>query len=194
MCVYATHPLGFLFSPQMPFPKPPIPCSLFRGLIIGAAVNRKVKGRGRGSGLIDTPRPDQSTCLFPSTNKVPACVKTKEREEKERQKELGGVRERENVNTPASLNRSQKLRVFFPQFRMTLSRTRTLMSGVRHRDAPVMPLGPSVFAPDLRHLVGDLDPRLLNDRFLMAITHTWPSWSSLVAAIILKKKKRRKKG
>lgn len=31
------------------------------------------------------------------------------------------------------------------------------MSGLRHRDAPVMPLGPSVFVPHLRHLVGDLD-------------------------------------
>lgn len=42
-------PLGFFFSPQMPFPKPPIPCSLFWGLIIWAAVNWKVKGHGRGS-------------------------------------------------------------------------------------------------------------------------------------------------
>lgn len=31
------------------------------------------------------------------------------------------------------------------------------MSSLRHRDAPVMPLGPSVFVPHPRHLVGDLD-------------------------------------
>lgn len=43
-------PLGSFFSPQMPFPKkPPILCSLLWGLIIGAAVNQRVKGRGRGS-------------------------------------------------------------------------------------------------------------------------------------------------
>lgn len=66
---------------------------------------------------------------------------------------------------------------------MTLSRTRTLMSGVRHHDAPVMPLGPSVFAPDLRHLVGDLDLWLHSDQFLMAITHMhWPS------SLVVKKK------
>lgn len=39
------------------------------------------------------------------------------------------------------------------------------MSGLRHRDAPVMPLGPSVFVPDLRHLVGDLDLSLHSDQF-----------------------------
>lgn len=61
------------------------------------------------------------------------------------------------------------------------------MSGVRHHDAPVMPLGPTVFAPDLRHLVGDLDLWLHSDQFLVAITHThmrWPSLSSSVVAII----------
>lgn len=77
-------------------------------------------------------------------------------------------KKRENVNKPASLSRSQKL-LFFPQFRMTLSRTRTLMNSVRHHDAPVMPLGHSVFAPDLRHLVGDSDLQLHRDQFLMAI-------------------------
>lgn len=46
------------------------------------------------------------------------------------------------------------------------------MSGVRHHDAPVMPLGPSVFTPDLRHLVGDLHLWLHSDQFLMAITQT----------------------
>lgn len=46
------------------------------------------------------------------------------------------------------------------------------MSGVRHHNAPVMPLGPSVFAPDQRHLGGDFDPWLHSDQFLMAITHT----------------------
>lgn len=30
------------------------------------------------------------------------------------------------------------------------------MSGVRHRDAPVIPTGPAAFAPDLRHFLGDL--------------------------------------
>lgn len=50
------------------------------------------------------------------------------------------------------------------------------MSGVRHHDAPVMPLGPSLFVPDLRHLVGDLDLSLHSDQFLMAITST--RWSS----------------
>lgn len=86
-------------------------------------------------------------------------------------------KKRENVNKPASLNRSQKL-LFFSQFRMTLSRTRTLMSGVRHHDAPVMPLGPSVFAPDLRHLVGDLDLWLHSEQFLTAIRHTRVHWAS----------------
>lgn len=46
------------------------------------------------------------------------------------------------------------------------------MSGVRHHHAPVMPLGPSVFVSDLRHLVGDLDLSLHRDQFLMEITHT----------------------
>lgn len=45
------------------------------------------------------------------------------------------------------------------------------MSGVRHQDAPVIPLGPSVLAPDLRHLVGDLDLWLHSDQFLMTLTH-----------------------
>lgn len=46
------------------------------------------------------------------------------------------------------------------------------MSGVRHRDAPVMPLGPSVFAPDSRHFVGDLDLWMHGDRFPMTIKGT----------------------
>lgn len=52
------------------------------------------------------------------------------------------------------------------------------MSGVRHHDAPVMPLGPSVFAPDLRHLVGDLDLWLHSEQFLTAIRHTRVHWAS----------------
>lgn len=50
---------------------------------------------GQGSrqriSLINTPRADQSTWIFASTNKTLAFTKTKEWEEKERQKELGGV-------------------------------------------------------------------------------------------------------
>lgn len=67
------------------------------------------------------------------------------------------------------------------------------MSGVRHHDAPVMPLGPSVFAPDLRHLVGDLHLWLHSDNFLMAATRNifaLPTLSILVVAIILQKKKK----
>lgn len=48
------------------------------------------------------------------------------------------------------------------------------MSGVRHHDAPVMPLGPSAFVPDLRHLAGDLDLLLHSDQFRMAIARTHP--------------------
>lgn len=87
----------------------------------------------------------------------------------------------ENVNKSASLNRSQ--RFCFGVFFLTLSRTRTLMSGVRHHDAPVMPLGPSVFVPDLRHLVGDLDLSLHSDQFLMAITRTHRSSLSYLTII-----------
>lgn len=69
------------------------------------------------------------------------------------------------------------------------------MSGVRHHDAPVMPLGPSVFAPDLRHLVGDLHLWLHSDHFLMAAATrtmvTLPTRSSLVVVIILKKKRKK---
>lgn len=47
------------------------------------------------------------------------------------------------------------------------------MSAVRHHDAPVMPLGPSVFAPHLRHLVRDLDLWLHSDQYVMEITHVY---------------------
>lgn len=43
------------------------------------------------------------------------------------------------------------------------------MSVVRHQDAPVMPLGPSLLAPHLRHLVRDLNLCLHSDRFLIAV-------------------------
>lgn len=46
------------------------------------------------------------------------------------------------------------------------------MSGVRHHDAPVMPSGPTVFAPDLRHFVVDLDLWLQTNLFFLAISHT----------------------
>lgn len=47
------------------------------------------------------------------------------------------------------------------------------MSGVRHHDAPVLPLGLFVLAPNRRHLVGDLDFWLHSDRFLMGIIRTY---------------------
>ena len=186
-CVRYPSPWVSVF-PTDALPKTPYPMvSVLRPHYRGCCQLEGQGSRQRIS-LINTPRPDQSTCLFASTNKIPASVKTKEWEGKERQEELGGVRKRENVNKPASLNRSQKL-LFFPQFRMTLSRTRTLMSAVRHHDAPVMPLGPSVFAPDLRHLVGDLDLWLHSDQFLMAITHIhWPSTFSGSNNIFKKKR------
>lgn len=71
---------------------------------------------------------------------------------------------------------------------MTLSRT--LMSGVRHHGAPVMPLGPSMFAPDFRHFVGDLDLCLHSDLVPTAITrpctgHLQPlHWNNLYVYII----------
>lgn len=59
------------------------------------------------------------------------------------------------------------------------------MSGVRHQDAPVMPLGPSVLAPHLRHLVGDLDLWLHSDQFLMALTHTYTHVVIFLAAMLI---------
>lgn len=137
-------PLGFFFFPhRCPSPKTPYPTLS----VLRPHFRRCCQSEGQGSrqriSLINTPRPDQSTCLSASTNKMPASVKTKEREGRECQKEL--VRsKRKGECKPACLTEQIPEAAFFffsLSLRMTLSRTRTLMSGVRHHDAPVMPLG-----------------------------------------------------
>lgn len=91
MCVSAqTIPLGFYFPPQMPFPKPSIPWSFFWGLIMeAAAVNRKVKGHGRGSDWSIPPsRINQLAFSFPPIGYQLESKQWTERK-KECQKELG---------------------------------------------------------------------------------------------------------
>lgn len=76
---------------------------------------------------------------------------------------IRSIKNRQNVNKPAWLNRIQKP-PFSPSIQNDIVEDNvinewrySLMSGLRHRDAPVMPLGLSVFALDLQHFVGDLD-------------------------------------
>lgn len=134
-------PLGFsFFPPTDAFPKTPYPVlSVLRPHYRGCC---QLEGQGSWQriSLINTPWPDQSTCLSASTNETPARIKRKEWEERECQNELDRVRKREIVNKPCFAEQIPEA-AFFSQFGMTLSRTRTLMGGVRHHDAPVMPLG-----------------------------------------------------
>lgn len=201
--MYATHPLGFLpflsSFPQRddlpqtnppPHPTPALPC-LFRGPHYRRCC-QSWRSRVRAEDQRDryarpTPPPGliNQLLFFPHPTNETALPLRTERRREGRRKESGSEgrrEERENVNKSASPCRVS-FSVFL--FLLTLSRTRTLMSGLRHRDAPVMPLGPSVFVPHLRHLVGDLDLSPHSDQ-----THTHmhtPSLSSRDSTTMIQK-------
>lgn len=92
-CVYATHPLGFLFPPTDALPqKKHYPMVS----VLRPHYRQCCQSQGRGSqqriSLINTPLAWSINLSFHFHQKDTACIETKEWEGKECQKELRGVR------------------------------------------------------------------------------------------------------
>lgn len=168
--LWACYPSPFRSFPQAPFQKQPILCSLFRGLIIGSAVNKKVKGHGRGSAW-SIPPPAWSISLSFHLHQSDTSLHQNKGAGIKRTIERDRGRKRKRESKQVGLSEQIPKALLF-SLSLTLSRTRTLMSGVRHHDAPAMPWGLSVFAPYRRGLAGDWALCLHSDQFLMALTPT----------------------
>lgn len=83
ICVSAQPiPLGFVFSPTVALPQNLYPMAFLLRPHYGGRCQSVGQGSWQRFTLINAPQSDQSTCLFISTNRIPACIKTIEWEEK----------------------------------------------------------------------------------------------------------------